>query len=411
MSAARATAPFFFPAAVDGNGQNGRHGREASPKVQAALLRADTTQKVPMEDRSTHRGSVLVELVRLVVVAFFTAAGYRVAQGIVSNVDSGRIVLGAVVGSLVGYVAGGALGRTVASLLGAAERRIATMSGADLVAGGIGSIFGLLISAGIGWPLLFVPQRDVAIAILSFVTVVMGFLGFRAGVQKREDLLQLFGLSFRTRASDLRVLDTSAILDPRLLDCVRSGIVRGTLLIAPFVLEEVQAIADAGDPMRRARGRRGLEALAAMRRERLADVRPVDRLYPEFGEVDAKVVALARDRGASIVTNDVALARVAELQGVEVLSLNTLADVLRVPLVPGEAFNVLISKEGREATQGVGYLDDGSMVVIEGGRSLIGATADVVVTSVVQTSGGRMVFTKVAGKEPATFGNGSEDRA
>jgi uncharacterized protein YacL len=258
---------------------------------------------------------------------------------------------------------------------------------------------------------LFVPLRDVAIAILGFVTIVMGFLGFRAGVQKREDLLQLFGLAFRTRASDLRVLDTSAILDPRLLDCVRSGIVRGTLLVAAFVLEEVQAIADAGDPVRRARGRRGLEMLAAVRRERLADVRPVERLYPEYGEVDAKVVALARDRGASIVTNDVALARIAELQGVEVLSLNALADVLRVPLTPGEGFSVMVQKQGREANQGVGYLDDGSMVVVEGGRALIGASAEVVVTSVVQTSGGRMVFAKPAGDEPAPSGNGSEGGA
>jgi uncharacterized protein YacL len=359
-----------------------------------------------VEERN--RGIVLVELVRLVVVAFCTAAGYRVAQGIVSSSESGKVLLGAVVGSLFGYVAGGVLGRAVATLLGAAEQRIAKISGADLVAGGIGAVFGLIISAGIGWPLLFVPQRDVAIAILGFITIVMGFLGFRAGVQKREDLLQLFGLSFRTRASDLRVLDTSAILDPRLLDCVRAGIVRGTLLVAPFVLEEVQAIADVADPARRARGRRGLEALAVMRRERLADVRPVDRMYPEFGEVDAKVVALARDRGASIVTNDVALARIAELQGVEVLSLNALADVLRAPLLPGEGFTVLVTKQGRETNQGVGYLDDGSMVVVDGGRALIGESADVVVTSVVQTSGGRMVFAKPAGHETAASGNGSE---
>jgi uncharacterized protein YacL len=134
--------------------------------------------------------------------------------------------------------------------------------------------------------------------------------------------------------------------------------------------------------------------LAALRREGLIDIRSVDKMYPEFAEVDAKVVALARERGASIVTNDVALGRVAELQGVEVLSLNAIAEALRQPLAPGEELHVQIAKEGREANQGVGYLDDGSMVVVEGGRALIGSTADVVVTSVVQTSGGRMVFAK-----------------
>jgi len=268
--------------------------------------------------------------------------------------------------------------------------------GADIVAGSMGAAGGLLIAALLGWPLLFVPQRDVAVAVLGFVIIVLAFLGFRVGITKREDILQLFGLSFRTRAADLRVLDTSAILDARLLDCVRAGIIRGTLLLAPFVLEEVQAIADSSDQVRRNRGKRGLEMLSAMRREKLLEMRPVEKMYPEFAEVDAKVVALARERGASIVTNDVALARVAELQGIEVLSLNLLAETLRQPLAPGEEFEVAIQKEGREPDQGVGYLDDGSMVVVQGGRSLIGAAVDVVVTSVVQTSGGRMVFAKPA---------------
>ena len=345
------------------------------------------------------RGTVFVELVRLVVVAMCTALGYQIAKAIVDDNASGRIVLGAVMGSLVGYVAGGVLGRAVARLVGAAEQRIAAISGADMVAGSMGAVAGLLIAALITWPLLFVPQREVALAVVGFVILVLAFLGFQAGITKREDILQLFGLNFRTRASDLRVLDTSAILDPRLLDCVRSGFIRGTLLIAPFVLEEVQAIADAADPVRRTRGKRGLETLSALRREKLVDMRPIEKLYPEFAEVDAKVVALARERGASIVTNDQALGRIAELQGIEVLSLNALAEVLRQPLAPGEEIHVQITKEGREPNQGVGYLDDGSMVVIEGGKALIGVAVDVVVTSVVQTSGGRMVFAKPAPAE------------
>ena len=349
-----------------------------------------------MEERGRSRSEVMIELIRLVVVGFCTAAGYQLAKGIASDAHSSRIVLGAVMGSLVGYVAGGFIGRTVATLVGAAEKRIAAVPGADIVAGSMGAAGGLLIGALIGWPLLFVPQRDVAVAVLGFVIIVLAFLGFRVGITKREDILQLFGLSFRTRAADLRVLDTSAILDARLLDCVRAGIIRGTLLLAPFVLEEVQAIADSSDQVRRNRGKRGLEMLSAMRREKLLEMRPVEKMYPEFAEVDAKVVALARERGASIVTNDVALARVAELQGIEVLSLNLLAETLRQPLAPGEEFEVAIQKEGREPDQGVGYLDDGSMVVVQGGRSLIGAAVDVVVTSVVQTSGGRMVFAKPA---------------
>jgi uncharacterized protein YacL len=353
-----------------------------------------------MKEGRKSRGEVLIELVRLVVVAFCTAAGYQVAKGIVSDQNSSRVVLGAVMGSLVGYVAGGFIGRSVATLLGTAERRIAAVPGADIVAGSMGAAGGLLIAGLIGWPLLFVPQRDVAVSVLGFVIIVLAFLGFRVGVTKREDILQLFGLSYRTRAPDLRVLDSSAILDARLLDCVRAGIIRGTLLLAPFVLEEVQAIADSSDQVRRNRGKRGLEMLSAMRREKLLDMRPVEKMYPEFAEVDAKVVALARERGASIVTNDIALARIAELQGIEVLSLNSLAEALRQPLAPGEEFVVAIQKEGREPDQGVGYLEDGSMVVVQGGRPLIGAAVDVVATSVVQTSGGRMVFARPALEGP-----------
>jgi len=363
-----------------------------------------------MTEGRRYRGTVLVELVRLVVVAFCTAAGYRVAQGMVSDVHSGRIILGAVMGSLVGYVAGGFIGRTVAALVGLAERQIAAVPGADIVAGSMGTIMALVIALLIGWPLLFVPSRKVALAVLGFVIVVFAFLGYRAGIAKREDILQLFGLSFRTRAPDLRVLDTSAILDARLLECVRSGIVRGAVLVAPFVLEEVQAIADSSDQVRRNRGKRGLEMLAVMRREKLIDMRTVDKTYPEFAEVDAKVVALARERGASIVTNDVALGHIAEIQGIEVLSLNALADTLRQPLAPGEEFRVNVTKEGREANQGVGYLEDGSMVVVVGGRGLIGEETDVVVTSVVQTSGGRMVFARPADEDVSRGLRAEENR-
>lgn len=145
-----------------------------------------------------------------------------------------------------------------------------------------------------------------------------------------------------------------------------------------------------------------MEMLSAIRRERLLDLRPVDRTYPEFADVDAKLVALARERGASLVTNDVALGHIAELQGIEVLSLNALGEALRVPLLPGEELQVTVMKHGREANQGVGYLDDGSMVVVEGGRSLIGAATQVVVTSILQTSGGRMVFAKPLSSNGAT---------
>ncbi len=347
------------------------------------------------------RSVVTVEAVRLIVVITFTSLGYRIARAIV-EVDSGRILLGAIVGSGVGYVAGGMLGRTVERLAYGVERRVAQVAGADLVAGVLSLLAGTFAAGLVAWPLLFLPTREVGVAALALVLVVSAFLGWRIGLAKREDLLQLFGLSWRTRASDLKVIDTSAALDPRLLDCVRAGFIRGTLLLPSFVMEEVQSISDAGDPLRRTRGRRALEMLTALGREGLVDLRPIDdRTFPEYREVDAKVVALARERGGAIVTNDVALGRVAELQGIEVLSLHVLSEAMRVPVVPGEQLRVRIQKEGREAGQGVGYLDDGTMVVVEGASALVGADAKVSVTSVVQTSGGRMIFARRTGSEEA----------
>lgn len=337
----------------------------------------------------------MVELVRLVVVLAFTAVGYGWGRELADTLASGRIILGAILGAATGYVVGGVLGRSIERALSGLERRVAELDGADLVAGGIGLIGAAFASGLILWPLLFLPMRLVAVSALGFAVIVSGYVGFRAGIAKREDMLQLFGLSWRTRAGDLRIMDTSAILDPRLLDCVHAGFVRGPMVVPQFVLEEVQAIADSGDPVRRARGRRGLETLTFLRRDRLVDLRVVtDRTFPEYAEVDAKVIALARERGGAIVTNDVALGRIAQLQGIEALSLNALAEALRPPVLPGEELSIRLQKEGREPGQAVGYLDDGTMVVVESGRSLIGHDVAAVVTSILSTSGGRMIFAR-----------------
>lgn len=341
-------------------------------------------------------GVVLVELVRVVIVVLFTGTGYQVARELFQDVDSTRLLAGTLVGSGCGYVVGGMLGRAVGRLVGVAERRIAEIPGADLVAGGLGLIGGVLVGSIASLPLLLLPVRSIGLPMIGFVQVIMGYLGWRVGVTKREDLLQLFGLTFRTRAADLRVLDTSAILNNQLLEYVRAGIVRGTLLLAEFVLQEAQGIADSADTVRRTRARRGLEALAAIRREGLVDVRTVEKTYPEYEEVDAKVVALARERGAAIVTDDGALAQVAELQGIEVMLLRRISAALRPEVLPGETIMIELSKTGREAGQGVGFLEDGAMVVVADASHRVGDTVEAVVARVVPTAGGRMVFARLA---------------
>jgi uncharacterized protein YacL len=197
------------------------------------------------------------------------------------------------------------------------------------------------------------------------------------------------------RAESTKILDTSVIIDGRVADVVEAGFLEGTLVVPPFVLRELQHIADSSDPLKRNRGRRGLDILQKMQKKAGARVEISDQELPEIREVDAKLVALAKRLGAAVVTNDFNLNKVCELQGVRVLNVNELTNALRPVVLPGEDMRVYVLKEGKESNQGVAYLDDGTMVVIDNGRRHIGQTIDVCVTSVLQTTAGRMIFSRL----------------
>jgi len=188
------------------------------------------------------------------------------------------------------------------------------------------------------------------------------------------------------------VIDTSSVIDGRIVDVGRTGFILGTLVVPRFVLDELQRIADSPDAIRRNRGRRGLEMLTALQKDSISPVEVSEETYPEIGEVDAKLVAFARDRGAAILTNDFNLNRVAELQGIRVLNINELANAVKAVVHPGEEMSVKIIQEGKEPGQGVGYLDDGTMIVVEGGSRFMEREVGVMVTRVLQTVAGRMIF-------------------
>src|SRR4029077_7063833 len=188
------------------------------------------------------------------------------------------------------------------------------------------------------------------------------------------------------------VIDTSAVIDGRIVDVGRTGFILGTLMVPRFVLDELQRIADSPDAVRRNRGRRGLEMLSALQKDSITPVVVSEETYPEVGEVDAKLVAFARDRGAAILTNDFNLNRVAELQGIRVLNINELANAVKAVVHPGEEMSVKIIQEGKEPGQGVGYLDDGTMIVVEGAGPFIDQEIPITVTRVLQTVAGRMIF-------------------
>jgi uncharacterized protein YacL len=217
-----------------------------------------------------------------------------------------------------------------------------------------------------------------------------------ATLYKREALIPALGGllpgAIRRSGVQLVVIDTSTVIDGRIVDIGRTGFILGTLVVPRFVLEELQRIADSPDTMRRNRGRRGLEMLAALQKDSVSPVQIHEATYPEVNEVDAKLVAFARDNDAAILTNDFNLNRVAELQGIRVLNINELANAVKAVVHPGEEMSVRIIQEGKEPGQGVGYLEDGTMIVVEGGSRFMDREVGITVTRVLQTVAGRMIF-------------------
>lgn len=202
------------------------------------------------------------------------------------------------------------------------------------------------------------------------------------------------GLKHPIRDNQFKILDTSAIIDGRIADLSKTGFLEGVLIIPGFVLGELQKIADSADPLRRNRGRRGLDLLNRMQKESGVTLRIFDRDYDELTEVDTKLLKLAREMEAKVITNDFNLNKVAELYGVQVLNINDLSNAIKPVVLPGEEMSVRILRDGKEHGQGIGYLDDGTMIVVEGGKSYIGLDIEIMVTSVLQTSAGRMIFAK-----------------
>ncbi|MEW6376606.1 MAG: PIN domain-containing protein [Thermodesulfobacteriota bacterium] len=241
-------------------------------------------------------------------------------------------------------------------------------------------------------------DQHITLPLYGVLYGVCGYIGLRIGFKKGEEIhlagWKLFSKS-TPRGENEKILDTSVIIDGRIADITETGFVEGAILIPKFVLSELQHIADSSDPIKRTRGKRGLEILHRIQKQINIDVRIVDTDYPAIKEVDAKLIELAKEVQGKIVTNDSNLNKVAELQGIEVLNINELANSLKPVVLPGEEMNVKILKEGKEMGQGVAYLDDGTMIVVDNGKRQMGRTIDVIVTSVLQTPAGRMIFARL----------------
>jgi uncharacterized protein YacL len=276
------------------------------------------------------------------------------------------------------------------------ERRLWDTSVTRILGALTGGAIGLVLARTIAAGLFFANSEDRRVAFLhSFLLTVLPYLGVVLGAKHGEWLepARLIGL-FRAagQARRYKILDTSVIIDGRIADVCETGFVDGTLVVPQFVLKELQLVADSADSLKRNRGRRGLDILQKIQKMSGVNVTISDLDFPDIREVDLKLIELARTLQGKIVTNDFNLNKVAQLRGVEVLNVNELANSLKPVVLPGEAMKVFILKEGKEYNQGVAYLDDGTMVVVDNARRMIGKTIDVVVTSVLQTTAGKMIF-------------------
>lgn len=356
------------------------------------------------------------KIVYVALLATFTAGGFALGYFLVNseliaffiNLPQhyiyGFIGLSTLFFLVAGILLAPRLIRWVLWLTAFMEQYLQKIPTQDLVSGSIGLVFALIIAnligptiSSIGWP---------GRVLWIFLTLFLAYLGASVFIKKREDLLSLFAsipkfgkeraLKSEARAGQFKILDTSVIIDGRISELCESGFIEGIMLVPAFVLEELRHIADSPDLLKRNRGRRGLDILNKMRKDQEIKIQIYDnnRGLEDVAEVDTKLVKLAQKLGAKIITNDFNLNKVAELHGVKVLNINELANAVKPIVLPGEEMVVQVVKDGKETGQGVAYLDDGTMIVVDGGKRYINQTIPVLVTSVLQTAAGRMIFAK-----------------
>ena len=365
-------------------------------------------------------GGALFHLLAPVLTDFLSTEVLKTDLGIFKLTLASLLCLlaGAILGGFLGVLASPYFIRQLKRFSTWVEQQLNKMPIHDVIAGAVGLSLGLIIANLLGYSFAKIPLIGDYIPVIF--SIVLGYLGIHITIKKRQELTGLFDFfpkllkelaknreakqnAPKAAASaaevpagkDYKLLDTSVIIDGRIADICETGFIEGTLLIPVFVLEELQHIADSADQLKRVRGRRGLDILAKIRGESKklrVEVTNVD--YDDITEVDSKLVRLGQEVGGKIITNDFNLNKVAQLRGVEVLNINELSNAVKPVVIPGENMVVSIVKSGKEQGQGVAYLDDGTMIVVENGQRRIGETVEVEVTCALQTAAGRMIFAK-----------------
>lgn len=322
-------------------------------------------------------------IIRFLLILVCSISGFFIARGYYVFPQS-------LIGLLFGFL--------VSIIVIQIEQIIRKVSIRSIAGGVVGTIIGLSIASLIAYSLRFWANQEIVTWIYVALTCILGYLGLVIGSKKSEEIsFPTFG-PFRKgikSGSDCRILDTSVIIDGRVADICDTGFIEGDLIVPQFILDELQHIADSSDSMKRSRGRRGLDVLNRMQKSVNINIEVVDQDFPKIKEVDSKLVALAKKLNGKLITNDFNLNKVAELQGIKILNVNELANALKPVVLPGEIVSVKIIKEGKEPGQGVAYLDDGTMVVVDNANKHLGENIEALVTSVLQTTAGRMIFSEL----------------
>ena len=302
---------------------------------------------------------------------------------------------------------GAGIGLLVGGVIVAIEMFVAQISLLTMISGVLGTASGIIVAKLIDYVVVQIGNDQLIMLWDRYSALryfALGILGMIVAIRKfpefddlDKDILKMG----RKRGADLKVMDTSAIIDGRVIDICETKFLSGTLIVPRFILQELHQLADSPDSLKRARGRRGLDILARLQENPDIPVKILDKEVPEISDVDGKVVRLAKDLGAKVLTTDFNLNKIAALEGVIPLNVNDLGMALKPIVLPGEGMALFVMKEGKERDQGVGYLDDGTMVVIEEGRRFIGKRLEVSVTSILQTSAGRMIFAKAKAEKVA----------
>ena len=377
-------------------------------------------------------GGALFELASPVLTLYISTEVFQMEMGIlkITLMSFLCILAGAFIGGLIGFFVSPYLTRQLKRFAVFVEQQLAKTPIHDVIAGAVGLAAGLIIANLFSSAFARIPVVGDYIPVVC--SIILGYLGLYITIRKRKEITALFDfipktireavksreakqaaaaatqqavaaataaaagtMAANTQAqASCKLLDTSVIIDGRIADICDTGFIEGTLLIPVFVLEELQHIADSADALKRTRGRRGLDILQRIRTDSKMKVEITNEDFDDISEVDSKLVRLGQKVGAKIITNDFNLNKVAKLRGVEVLNINELSNAVKPVVIPGESMTVTVVKNGKEPGQGVAYLDDGTMIVVENGHRHLGATIDVEVTSALQTAAGRMIFAK-----------------